>query len=106
MWQILILLSTKSVKRKREIIFYGKIIRESYIYPLLTVSYSKSNVKERSRVWDDMKKFIEQRTDTDILAKTHAFKVTAFARKLAYEYTQTPQAKRASIMYPEALEMI
>jgi len=57
-------------------------------------------------VWDDMKKFIEQRTDTDILAKTHAFKVTAFARKLAYEYTQTPQAKRASIMYPEALEMI
>ena len=55
---------------------------------------------------DDIRNFIDKRVSLDILAKTHAFKVEALARRLAYEYSKTPYAKERNIQYPEALKVI
>lgn len=51
---------------------------------------------------EDVKEYVRRKTDTDILAKTHAFKVSALARGLAYTYAK----KEKGVSYPYALKII
>ncbi|MEI3596746.1 MULTISPECIES: hypothetical protein [unclassified Oceanobacillus] len=55
---------------------------------------------------EDIKKFVYRKTDTSVLARTHAFKVSALARKLAYQYVKTPAAKEKGANYGDALKII
>ncbi|HET7615894.1 MAG TPA: hypothetical protein VFK27_02965 [Bacillales bacterium] len=40
------------------------------------------------------------------MARTHAFKVPALARKQAYSFVNTPSAKKRKVNYYDALEII
>jgi len=62
--------------------------------------------KIKTGISDDIQSFLDREVDKSILAKTHAFKVSALARRMAYEYTMTPKAKRDEVSYGEALKVI